>query len=128
MIGQCNWPIKRTISHVHLNDAILSWMFISLYLDYAVEIFHHALKFGKYNCYLRPDTRMPMIYLPDVIRATVDILKCPNDWLSVRTYNITAMSFTPEEVANEIRKYIPNLEMTYAPDQLRQNIGKCTIV
>lgn len=91
--------------------------------DYAVEIFHSALKYGKFNCYLRPDTCMPMIYLPDVIRATVDILKCPNEWLSVRTYNITAMSFTPEELATEIRKYIPNLEVDYVPDQLRQSIA-----
>ena len=94
------------------------------FLDYAVEIFHHALKFGKFNCYLRPDTRMPMIYLPDVIRATVDILKCPSDWLTIRTYNITAMSFTPEELADEIRKYIPGLELKCVSDELRQNIGK----
>ncbi|XP_065062066.1 L-threonine 3-dehydrogenase, mitochondrial-like [Rhopilema esculentum] len=91
--------------------------------DYAVEIFHHALKTGKFSCYLRPDTRMPMIYLPDVIRATVDFLKCPNEWLKIRTYNITAMSFTPEELSAEIRKYIPNFEITYAPDPLRQNIA-----
>ena len=97
--------------------------FLAFVSDYAVEIFHSALKFGKFSCYLRPDTRMPMIYLPDVIRATVDILKCPNEWLSVRTYNITAMSFTPEELVAEIRKYIPNLEVDYVPDQLRQNIG-----
>ena len=71
---------------------------------------------------------MPMIYLPDVIRATVDILKCPNDWLSIRTYNITAMSFTPEEIAEEIKKYIPGLEMEYVPDQLRQNIGELSLL
>lgn len=68
-----------------------------------------------------------MIYLPDVIRATVDILKCPNDWLTIRTYNITAMSFTPEEVADEIRKYIPGLELKCVSDELRQNIGKMLV-
>ncbi len=67
---------------------------------------------------------MPMIYLPDVIRATVEILQAKEDSLKIRTYNITAMSFTPEELADEIRKYIPNFKISYSPDPLRQDIGK----
>ena len=67
---------------------------------------------------------MPMIYLPDVIRATVEFLKCPDDCLKKRTYNITAMSFTPKEIADEIRKYIPKFEIHCNPDELRQSIGK----
>ena len=93
-------------------------------LDYAVDIFHNALKTGSYTCYLQPDTRMPMIYLPDVIRATLEILQVPEDLLKIRTYNITAMSFTPEELADEIRKYIPDFEIRYEPDALRQSIGE----
>lgn len=90
--------------------------------DYAVHIFHEALRQGKYNCYLRKDTRMPMIYLPDCLRATVELLEAPSENLKMRTYNINAISFTPEELANEVRKFIPRLEMAYEPDE-RQAIG-----
>ncbi|KAM7449543.1 hypothetical protein ABFA07_002674 [Porites harrisoni] len=90
--------------------------------DYAVHIFHEALRQGKYNCYLRKDTRMPMIYLPDCLRATVELLEAPSENLKMRTYNINAISFTPEELANEVRKFIPRLEMAYEPDE-RQAIA-----
>ena len=90
--------------------------------DYAVHIFHEALRQGKYNCYLCKDTRMPMIYLPDCLRATVELLEAPSENLKMRTYNINAISFTPEELANEVRKFIPRLEMAYEPDE-RQAIG-----
>ena len=90
--------------------------------DYAVHIFHEALRQGKYKCYLREDTRMPMIYLPDCLRATVELLEAPSENLKMRTYNINAISFTPEELANEVRKFIPRLEMAYEPDE-RQAIG-----
>lgn len=91
--------------------------------DYAVHIFHEALRTGKYKCYLRKDTRMPMIYLPDCLRATVELLEAPAEKLSMRTYNISAISFTPEELAAELRKFIPRLEMEYEPDE-RQAIGR----
>lgn len=90
--------------------------------DYAVHIFHEALRTGKYKCYLRKDTRMPMIYLPDCLRATVELLEAPTERLSMRTYNISAISFTPEELAAELRKFIPRLEMEYESDE-RQAIG-----
>lgn len=91
--------------------------------DYAVDIFHHALMSGSFNCYLQGDTRMPMIYLPDVVRATVELLKIQEDALKIRTYNITAMSFTPQELAEEIRKYVPEFTISYSPDPLRQRIA-----
>eukprot|EP00058_Branchiostoma_floridae_P002318 XP_002587806.1 hypothetical protein BRAFLDRAFT_92255 [Branchiostoma floridae] len=88
--------------------------------DYAVAIFHDAIQTGKFECYLRPDTRLPMMYLPDCIRATVEMLEAPDEDWKLRTYNITAMSFTPEEIAEELKKHIPNLEVTYKPDDRQQ--------
>lgn len=91
--------------------------------DYAVHIFHEALRTGKYKCYLQKDTRMPMIYLPDCLRATVELLEAPADCLNLRTYNISAISFTPEELAAALCNFIPRLEMEYEPDE-RQAIGR----
>ena len=65
---------------------------------------------------------MPMIYLPDCLRATVELLEAPQADLSCRTYNLSAISFTPEEIAEELQKHIPQLEMEYDPDE-RQLIG-----
>lgn len=94
-----------------------------IYLDYAVAIFHEAVQNGRYNCYLRPDTRLPMIHIDDCLRALVEMMEAPSERLKLRTYNISAMSFTPEELAAEIKKHIPHFEITYKPDS-RQNIGK----
>jgi threonine 3-dehydrogenase len=90
--------------------------------DYAVHIFHEALRTGKYKCYLRKDTRMPMIYLPDCLRATLELLEAPKEMLHRRTYNLSAISFTPEELVEELQKFIPHLQMEYEPDE-RQQIG-----
>lgn len=68
---------------------------------------------------------MPMIYLPDCLRATVELLEAPQRSLSCRTYNLNAISFTPEEIADELKKHVPHLEMEYEPDD-RQLIGKQT--
>uniref|UniRef100_A0AAV2JGR3 L-threonine 3-dehydrogenase, mitochondrial n=1 Tax=Knipowitschia caucasica TaxID=637954 RepID=A0AAV2JGR3_KNICA len=78
--------------------------------DYAVQIFHDALSTGHHECYLRPDTRLPMMHISDCHRATVEFMQAPECQLSLRTYNIAAMSFTPEEVAQEIRKHLPQLK------------------
>lgn len=91
--------------------------------DYAVQIFHDALSTGHHECYLRPDTRLPMMHISDCHRATVEFMQAPESQLSLRTYNIAAMSFTPEEVAQEIRKHLPHLKVTYNPDSVRQTIA-----
>ena len=85
--------------------------------DYAVEIFHEALEEGRYTCFLKPDTYLPMMYMPDAIRATVELMEAPAERIAVRTsYNISAFSFSPEELAAEIRGHMPSFEMGYAPD------------
>ncbi|CAG09912.1 unnamed protein product, partial [Tetraodon nigroviridis] len=91
--------------------------------DYAVQIFHDALSTGHHECYLRPETRLPMMHISDCHRATVEFMQAPECQLTLRTYNIAAMSFTPEEVAQEIRKHLPHLKVTYNPDVVRQSIA-----
>jgi nucleoside-diphosphate-sugar epimerase len=91
--------------------------------DYAVEIFYAALKDKYYECFLRSDTRLPMIYMEDAIRGTLDLMDAPAEALSVRTsYNLSGMDFTPEELAAEIRKHIPDFRIDYVPDE-RQAIA-----
>ncbi len=91
--------------------------------DYAVEIFHAALEEKKYECFLKEDTYLPMMYMPDAIRATVELMEADADKISVRTsYNISAISFSPIEIAAEIQKNIPEFEMTCNADY-RQEIA-----
>lgn len=85
--------------------------------DYAVEIFHEALETGKYECFLREDTYLPMMYMPDAIKATIELMEAPAHQISVRTsYNISAMSFSPKEIAAAIQKHIPGFSISYKPD------------
>lgn len=85
--------------------------------DYAVEIFHDALEEKKYKCFLKEDTYLPMMYMPDAIRATIELMEAPADKISVRTsYNLSSMSFSPKEIAAEIKKHIPEFTIKYAPD------------
>lgn len=85
--------------------------------DYAVEIFHEALSDKEYTCFLKKDTYLPMMYMPDAIRATIELMEARADKISVRTsYNLSSMSFSPEEIAAEIKKFIPEFTMKYAPD------------
>lgn len=85
--------------------------------DYAVEIFHEALDDQQYTCFLKEDTYLPMMYMPDAIRGTIELMEAPADRISVRhSYNLSGMSFSPAEIANEIRKHIPAFSMQYAPD------------
>lgn len=91
--------------------------------DYAVEIYHEALKYQKYECFLAENTRLPMMYMSDAIKATLDLMEAPKENISIRYgYNLAAMSFTPSEIAAEIKKHISTFEITYKPD-FRQQIA-----
>jgi len=85
--------------------------------DYAVEIFHEALEEKKYECFLREDTYLPMMYMPDAIRATIELMEASAEKISIRTsYNISGMSFSPKEIAAEIKKHVPDFQISYKPD------------
>ena len=89
--------------------------------DYAVEIFHDALEEKKYECFLTEDTYLPMMYMPDAIKATIELMEAPAASISVRhSYNISGMSFSPKEIATAIKKHIPSFEMSYKPDYRQQ--------
>lgn len=91
--------------------------------DYAIDIFHAALKTGHYTSFLGPDTRLPMMYMPDAIRATLELMDAPAAQVPQRhAYNLAAVSFTPAEMAVAIRKRIPGFVIDYAPD-FRQAIA-----
>jgi len=91
--------------------------------DYAVDIFHKALKHGKYISFLNAETTLPMMYMDDAINATIGIMKAPKDSIRIRSsYNLTAMSFNPKEIAESIKKHIPEFEISYEPD-FRQKIA-----
>lgn len=91
--------------------------------DYAVEIFHEALEHHAYQCFLEEDTYLPMMYMPDAIRATIELMEAPKENIGIRTsYNIGAMSFSPKEIATAIQQHIPDFRMLYKPDS-RQSIA-----
>ncbi|HEU4575690.1 MAG TPA: NAD-dependent epimerase/dehydratase family protein [Chitinophagaceae bacterium] len=92
--------------------------------DYAVEIFHEALEEKKYTCFLKEDTYLPMMYMPDAIRATIELMEANADKISVHTsYNLSGMSFAPKDIAAEIKKHIPGFTISYEPDY-RQAIAE----
>lgn len=89
--------------------------------DYAVEIFHEALEEKKYDCFLKEDTYLPMMYMPDAIKATLELMEVPAEKITIRTsYNISGMSFSPKEIAAEIKKHIPEFTISYQPDYRQQ--------
>jgi nucleoside-diphosphate-sugar epimerase len=91
--------------------------------DYAIEIFHEAIENKHYDCFLQKDTFLPMMYMPDAIRATIELMEAPSEKIKTRTsYNISAMSFSPENIATEIKKHIPEFTINYEPDY-RQTIA-----
>ena len=91
--------------------------------DYAVDIFHKALEFSKYNCFLSSETKIPMMYMDDAIAATIKIMQAPSERIKIRSsYNLAAMSFTPAEIAAEIKKHLPKFNISYSPD-FRQKIA-----
>lgn len=85
--------------------------------DYAVDIFYKAKQDSQYECFLKEDTRLPMMYMPDAIRATLELMEVPQARIKTRTsYNLFGMSFTPAELALEIKKHIPDFKISYQPD------------
>lgn len=91
--------------------------------DYAVEIYHEALKHGKYTSFLSENTYLPMMYMDDAIRGTIELMEAPAEKIKSRmAYNLSAMSFSPKEIAASIQKHIPSFEISYAPD-FRQQIA-----
>lgn len=92
--------------------------------DYAVEIFYHAIRYGRYTCFLTADTRLDMMYMPDAIAGMVNLMAADEKRLRYRNaYNITAMSVTPEDIAAAIRRHIPSFEIDYEVDPVRQAIA-----
>ncbi len=92
--------------------------------DYAVEIFYAAVTEGRYTCYLKEDTYLDMMYMPDAIKAALDIMEADGNSLKHRNaYNVTAMHFTPRQLAEAIRKEMPDFEIEYSIDPVRQSIA-----
>lgn len=91
--------------------------------DYAVDIYYKALSDKKYTCFLSENTGLPMMYMDDAIKATISIMQAPAESIKVRSsYNLSAISFTPKEIAESIKKHIPEFSIDYAPD-FRQAIA-----
>ena len=91
--------------------------------DYAVDIFHKAIAGETYECFLREEAMLPMMYMDDAVKATIDLMEAPSEQIKIRSsYNLTAMSFTPAEIAEEIKKHYPDFRINYAPD-FRQKIA-----
>jgi nucleoside-diphosphate-sugar epimerase len=89
-----------------------------------VEIFHHALRFGRYTCFLRADARLDMMYMPDAIRAMGELMEAdPARLVHRNAFNLTAMSFGPEELAAEIRRHLPDFTIDYEVDPVRQTVA-----
>lgn len=89
--------------------------------DYAVEIFHEALEEQTYECFLEKDTYLPMMYMPDAIKATIELMEAPAEKIRIRTsYNVASMSFSPADIATEIKKHLPDFSITYKPDYRQQ--------
>jgi nucleoside-diphosphate-sugar epimerase len=92
--------------------------------DYAVDIFFKAIEDRHYECFLKPDTRLPMMYMEDAVNATIQLMQADAKDIHIRTsYNLSAIDFTPAELAQEIQKHIPDFTISYHPD-FRQNIAE----
>ena len=91
--------------------------------DYAIDIFHKAISDGHYDCFLNEDTALPMMFMEDAVKATLDIMNANTNDVKIRSsYNLSAISFTPQELATEIAKQIPEFNISYTPD-FRQKIA-----
>ena len=92
--------------------------------DYAVDIYHKALENGEYECFLQKGTYLPMMYMEDAIRATIELMEAPEGNVKIKSsYNLGGISFAPEDIASEIKKHLPNFKISYAPD-FRQKIAE----
>jgi nucleoside-diphosphate-sugar epimerase len=92
--------------------------------DYAVAIFYDALRHGRYECFLGPDTRLDMMYMPDAIRAVLELMDAdPARLVHRNAFNVTATNFTPAELATEIGRHVPGFRIDYDPDPVRQAIA-----
>lgn len=91
--------------------------------DYAVHIFHEAIKRGSYECFLSENTTLPMMHMEDAIRATIELMHAPAQNIKIRgSYNLSGLSFSPKQIAEEIKKHIPSFNISYKPD-FRQAIA-----
>jgi len=91
--------------------------------DYAVDIFHQAIKHGKYTCFLNENTYLPMLYMDDAISGIIQIMEAPADSVKIRTsYNMSGLSFSPRELAHAIKKHMPEFQLDYDID-FRQRIA-----
>ncbi|GGF00725.1 NAD-dependent epimerase/dehydratase family protein [Hymenobacter cavernae] len=89
--------------------------------DYAVDIYHQALAGNAYECFLREDTYLPMMYMPDALKATLDLMHAPADQITVRSsYNVSGMSFSPAEITASIQRHLPDFAVSYKPDSRQQ--------
>lgn len=92
--------------------------------DYAIDIFFEGIKNGKYDCFLSAHTELPMLYMDDAVRGTIELMDAPAEQLTIRSsYNLAGISFTPEMIAKEIKKILPNFEMSYVENDPRQAIA-----
>lgn len=92
--------------------------------DYAVDIFYEALENEKYTCFLDPSRTLPMMFMDDAVKATIDLMEAKPEEIQIKSsYNLAAVSFCPEEIASEIKRHMPNFEISYSPD-FRDNIAK----
>ena len=92
--------------------------------DYAVDIYHQALKVGSYECFLKEDAYLPMMYMEDAIRATIEIMEAPVENINIKSsYNLGGISFSPKEIAAAIKNEIPEFKISYNPD-FRQKIAE----
>ena len=92
--------------------------------DYAVEIFWEAIRHNHYTCFLKPDTRLDMMYMPDAVKAAIDVMEAdPARLVHRNSFNVTGMNFTPRELCSEISKHIPDFKMEYRIDPVRQAIA-----
>ena len=92
--------------------------------DYAVDIFYRAIRYGRYTCFLSADTRLDMMYMPDAVRAMIEVMEADPARLRHRNaFNVAAMNFTPTELADEIKKHVPGFTIDYDVDPVRQAIA-----